>query len=110
MTHYKQLLEKWRHKELTLEDFEAYVDKEVTEQDNLNPDEQKEVAKTLQSIYLWDTRGVAIGEILVSLLKDKFSEFMTNARYIDRKASRIYHDFVWRVAPASVLNNAKQLR
>lgn len=107
----QQFLDKWRHKELTSEDFEAYVAKEVTEQDNLdNPDEQKEVAKTLQSIYLWDAKGVAINELLVSLLKDKFSEFMTNARYIDRKACRIYHEFVWRVAPASVLSNAKHLR
>ena len=103
-------LDKWHHSELTQADILEYVNRTATEQDNLDDEERKQVAERLFSIYLWDTHGAAIDDLLVSLLKDRFSEFMTNARYIDRKACRIYHEFIWRTSPASVLTKAKHLR
>ena len=105
-----ELRKKWAAKELELSDLLAFVNSEATEEDNLDGDERKQIAEKLYSIYIWDAKGASINEFLVSLLKDKFSLFMTNARYVDRKAARIYHDFIWQTAPPRVLTNAKQLR
>lgn len=110
ITMKNELLKKWADKELELSDLVAFVNSQVTEEDNLDGDERKQIAEKLFSIYNWDAHGTAIDDFLVSLLKDKFSQFMENARYVDRKACRIYHDFVWQTAPPRILTNAKQLR